>query len=178
LNTGIGSIIKNIRLNVIGISSTIKPEQGQSGGFFAESHRNFVREKWGKPPIQGEIRLFLLHHNMQPTLSYSELDEKDCLVNAGNALLTLGEHNCNIVIGGHTHVGSVRELHDVIIDSHGYRLVNNKFISISTGTTGGFHPDMDRLRSFNILEISAIDQHKNSRSIRLIPFFYNSNTQR
>ncbi len=160
-------------INIIGfVTPTLEPDR-KGMGDFDEEQENFVREKWKKEPVFGEVRIALMHHNIFASLSLSPYDEKHVLKKSGNALYSLSESKCNIVLNGHTHSPNVYSCSAANFSTAGYENACQLIVS-STGNTSGDHPSADRPRCFNILEFMDADKDTGARNLIVRPFIYES----
>jgi 3',5'-cyclic AMP phosphodiesterase CpdA len=159
--------------DVVGLVSPIDDGTNQGKGEISREQLQLVTRWWRGKPQFGDVRIALMHHNLFRVLSRSPHDEKEMVLNVEEALLTLMQVRCNLVVGGHTHTPSLFSVNAALAQFD--QFVDAGAVTIfSSGTVGGTHGARDRVRSFNVLEFGATDRKTSKRPLSLRTFRYDS----
>lgn len=161
-----------LKLNIIGISSTSTESNLQGKGFFSEKVKKYIDECWGNTQ-SNDIKIALVHHNLFSVITPNPNDESVIVTKAGLAIHTLIKNKCNLIFSGHTHLGTFMKFSVANQNMNGFNELA-EICSISNGTVGGMTPNFDRPRSFNIIEINHKDSLSKKRGITIKPFYFDS----
>lgn len=164
---------ENLKVEILGLNSaTIKAEL-KGLGQVSEGTMSFIENEWGKPNGTS-LRIALVHHNILPPFSMNTLEESSNIRNSGQLIELLAKNNCNLLFSGHCHDSYLYNFSYSVLTHNGFSGFRN-LTYVSTGTSGGYAPNYDRARSFNIIHLGP--QEAGERSIILTPYLYDSRLQ-
>lgn len=161
-----------LKLNIIGISSTSTEPEMQGKGIFTDKVKQYINECWENAQSD-EIKIALVHHNLFTVVTPNPNDEDNIVKNSGLAIHTLIRNKCNLIFSGHTHFGTFVKFSVANQNMNGFSDLSD-ISCISNGTVGGITPNYDRARSFNIIDINHKNNFSKKREMTIKPFYYDS----
>lgn len=161
---------ESMKVSFIGISSIIDSAEGKERGKVTKGAIKYIDKNWKDK--KDYTKILLLHHNIVPTISRSDEDEKLSILKLGDLLSVLQKTGCKFIISGHSHNSNFVKIR--FIESCDLKFdLPYEVISISTGACNGVHPSGDRKRTFNVIDFI----YAKEKMIRIIPYFYDSKKQ-
>ena len=163
--------LKEFKVSMIGVCSNSDNPKERGEGRIKTDVVDYVRKKWSSDS-NGEIRIFLLHHNLFQIESFFKGDERRTVHNTGEVLKALVESGCDIILSGHSHRPEVIMHQSSSFEDGGFRK-NKSLLLICSGTSGGNAPSGDINKHFNIIDISKSAERGN-KCVKVTPYAYNS----
>lgn len=163
---------KNGQINILGLNSVSLDPKLKGCGSISEKVIKYIKNKWREDSALNEFRITTFHHNVLPSFSENDLDENQGITNAGKIIELLTNQGCDLLLNGHCHFSGLYNFSFSSLNHSGYSEIK-QLTTLSTGTTGGYAPQYDRARSFNIIRIyPTTDRYR--KSLKITPVIYDS----
>jgi len=160
------------QIKILGLNSVLLDPKQKGYGFISEDVIRFIKNKWAKKTTPNEFRIATFHHNVLPPFSKNDLDENNGIVNAGKIIELLSDLDCDLLLNGHCHFSGLYNFAFSSLGHDGYAKIKS-LTTLSTGTIGGYSPQGDRARSFNIIRVFPT-KDAGKKIIKVYPVIYDS----
>lgn len=158
------------QIKVLGLNSVQLDSRGQ--GYISDSVIDYIKDKWKGNSSEDELRIAFCHHNVLPPFSINNLDENIGIQNSGTVIELLSGLGCDLLLNGHSHFSGIYNFSFTSLTVDGFSTMRT-LTTISAGTVGGFSPQKDRPRNFNIIQIfPTVD--KNKKQLVVTPVIFDS----
>jgi predicted phosphodiesterase len=167
--------IPSSNLSFFGLATPSLDPACQGEGVFTPEQQDQISHL---PELKkNEIRICLMHHNINSMLSLSKKTETCILRNAGSAMHCLLSSGFQLALSGHTHSFNFNRLINSRLTVNGFS--RPKAIDlVSGGSFGGKSSSNDKPNSFNIIEFSHANAQSGLRTLSVSPVLYDSDERK